>query len=143
MRPVLFLDIDGVLKRPGGESPWDNYSCQLVREFADEIDALICITSTWRLTHPLAFFQQAISQRVLACTESDEESCRRDRNQRDSLVRAFLASRYDAPPPHVIVDDDRHAFANTEQVVFIEPGCTLRPSDLVKAHQVLQAQIRG
>lgn len=70
MRPIVFLDIDGVA-RPNVKP--NNYllnskNVGLLNRAFDSIDAEVVISSNWRLTHPTSFFNSHFSGRVIGKT---------------------------------------------------------------------------
>ena len=74
MKPIIYLDVDGVA-RPNFRP--NNYllnakNVALLNRAFDSIDAEVVISSNWRLTHPLGFFNSHFNGRVIGKTRDLE-----------------------------------------------------------------------
>lgn len=130
MDPIIFLDIDGILKTPQGDVYWarrgiknlvdpdepciSHYlcptACSNLQFILDEVsEAKIVITSTWRKYVPLARIKSVLERngvdptRVIDQTKEIYKGCRGDE------IEAWLQQNYgheESMPKFVILDDD-------------------------------------
>jgi len=111
---LLFLDIDGVLRRIG--SPLDGLDAQCLGRFEAVVRAhpqvQIVISSSWRLVYGLdairARFAPDIGARIIGHTPWLED--RRQASRADEVL-AYLAS-VDGMPPWVALDDQPEVYAD-------------------------------
>jgi hypothetical protein len=111
---LLFLDIDGVLRRIG--SPLDGLDADCLGRFEAVVRAhppvQIVISSSWRLVYGLdairARFAPDIGARIIGHTPWLED--RRQASRADEVL-AYLAS-VDGMPPWVALDDQPEVYAD-------------------------------
>jgi len=84
-RPVVFLDIDGVIAtkssyRKAGElrderpeALLDKQCVRRLQDFVDWIDGDIVLISAWRDMYPMEFFHEHVSFRIVGMTKPDHE----------------------------------------------------------------------
>lgn len=103
-KPILFLDVDGVLNTRTSllcGQELDPACVKRLKRIIAEGDPLVVLSSTWRLmADKRAEVQRAAGIRIMPCTPSLQGS-------RGTEIRAFLTGSRTAPPPgYVILDDD-------------------------------------
>lgn len=111
---LVFLDIDGVLRRIG--SPLDVLDADCLGRFEAVVRAhpqvQIVISSSWRLLYPLedlrARFTPDIGARIIGHTPWLED--RRQASRADEVL-AYLAD-FDGMPPWVALDDQPEVYAD-------------------------------
>lgn len=113
VRPVIFLDFDGVLNSRrsalalGGynSDQLDPVAVKLVAKLVYMTDASVVVSSTWRLLYPLGELRDILSQHsfVLADRLIDVTPSLRS-GHRGEEIEAWLTDN--ARPPYVILDDD-------------------------------------
>ena len=74
MKPIVFLDVDGVA-RPNTKP--NNYlmnvkNVELLNKAFDLLNCDVVISSNWRLTHPVSFFNLHFNNRVIGKTKDLE-----------------------------------------------------------------------
>lgn len=111
-RKVIFLDIDGVMNNLGtrpprrrGLSSWlDPAHVALLNEVVRATGAVVVLSSSWRLSMPLAALRAAFAEAgcvaELVDVTPDLDSARRGRE-----IAAWLAAQSDPPARYAILDD--------------------------------------
>jgi len=139
MKKVVFLDIDGVLRRKDGPPNIDPGRGQLVHDFAETNQVSIAISSTWRLAYNLSFFQRAISPRVIGKLPGDNRACNLELENRGKLIR-IVAEKKLPGSTWAILDDDRDLFPEArdrERCVFVDKDQLVTEEDLDRVARLL------
>lgn len=139
MKKVLFLDIDGVLRRKDGPPTIAADRAQLIHEFAETNKIAIAISSTWRLAYDLSFFQRMISPRVIGKLPGDSRACDLDLENRGKLIRLVVEKKL---PDFVwaILDDDPELFPEArdqQRCVFVDKEKLVTKADLDRVGRLL------
>lgn len=123
---LVFLDIDGVLRRDGSELY--RFQADLLRTFEETLsvlpEAAVVITSSWREAFGLgeirSHFSPGFRRRVIGATpiDSSVEGHRRYRE-----VKTFLSSHGRPDRPWVAVDDDAEHYPAKENVIIVDGAC--------------------
>lgn len=113
MRPVIFLDFDGVLNSTRsaiafggyGEAQLDPVAVALVASLAKLADARVVVSSTWRLLYSLGDLRRILSNysHALADRVTDATPSLRS-GHRGEEIEAWLTDN--GTPSYVILDDD-------------------------------------
>ena len=155
MRPIVFLDIDGVLNRGGDLAGPARLVPELVarlRKLVLDFGAEVVLTTTWRVLgldviipwFEARGFPEAAERIVGVTPSSDRQSGELWLSRpRCDEIRAYLATRFglDAErPPFVVIDDHDSAMVMGHTVITASAvGLTER--DAASAAEVLERQI--
>jgi Swiss Army Knife RNA repair-like protein len=121
---LIFLDIDGVLRRSGAPLYALEEDCR--RAFEDTLRAIpnasVVITSSWRegfsLDEIRAHFSEDIAPRLIGVTPMAQQL---DDFKRHREILAYLRHR-GAPSPWVAVDDDGSQYPPGCNLVLVDPA---------------------
>lgn len=148
-RPLVFLDIDGVLvnlwsMKQGRRELAPGYSnlppapecVERLNHLTRTAGADIVLTSTWRLTRPFMRVKEAL-------TGSGIEAAILDRTpsldgERGGEIQAWLDT-YPHEPPFVILDDDSDMLHLAPRLVLTDPYVGLTDDDVQRALDLLHA----
>lgn len=123
MRPVIFLDIDGVVVTPasvkmGGPKAADPSCVSQLSRIVDETDAEIVISSSWRIVHSIDFIRGVLTAaglddpgRIIGATRHLHYRTENGRNvgraeRRDEIIEWL---RHHGRECYVIIDDEDEA----------------------------------
>jgi len=135
---LLFLDVDGVLRNTAQERKIVPELAQLIHQLAEDLNAGIIITSTWRLVHSLRFFQREISPRVFASMPSGNACALLDEQDRGKFIRLVVERHFGDDLPHVIFDDQPSLFpGKKDKCVFTNPETLITEVDIEEARKKL------
>jgi O-acetyl-ADP-ribose deacetylase (regulator of RNase III) len=143
-KPVLFLDCDGVMNcipqsfidNPAILLPLELSLIKRFCDFADEIDAIVVMSSAWRKTHNLDYFKRRFP-RLIPRFHEDWRTGVCDYGHRGNEVLNWCEDH--GWPPHVIFDDDRD-FYTFQPFVRTEKSIGLSDANLQFARNLLKAQ---
>jgi HAD domain in Swiss Army Knife RNA repair proteins len=152
-RPVIFLDIDGVVVTDaslaaGGAKCADSACVALLNQLVAAVDAEIVISSSWRTRHTIEFIRDVLSragfawpERVIDVTERMhyriENGSAVGRAERADEIRAWLAIH--RRHAFVILDDDLEAEI-TGHFVRTRFDAGLSPDHVIDAIRLIRRQ---
>jgi hypothetical protein len=121
--PLIFLDIDGVLRRNG--APLYEIEADLRRLFEDTLRALpgaeVVISSSWRegfsLDEIKAHFSEDVAARIVGMTPVGQDG----EHRRYREVLAYLIHNGQKGRPWVAVDDDPGHYPASVRVILVSP----------------------
>lgn len=150
-RPVVFLDIDGVVVtdeslRAGGPKCADSKSVAHLNSIVEVADADVVISSSWRMAHTIEFIRETLraagfrwSERIVGFTEHLHYRMQHGRitgrAERCDEIRAWLTK--DPRDRYVILDDDFDAEI-TGHFVRTTPEVGLRAEHVDQALSILR-----
>lgn len=137
MGKLVFLDIDGVLRRVGSTSNPSRFDPDCLESFESAIrqcdKSKIVISSTWRLAIPLgelrSRFSPDVAARIVGVTP---EILEEEVHARYAEIQAFLEEKRVKALPWLAIDDDPAYFPAGSPVLFTDPDkgfdaeCALR-----------------
>jgi len=135
--PVVFLDIDGVLRVDGIHSrrELDKAAVSRLRWFVQSVDAQVVISSSWRHASPLKFFQENIGEFVVGITPYVPPELPGIR-QRE--IKAWLSENRPGAPWLAIDDDPELFHPSCSRVFLCNPQCGF---DLAAFNRLLSLSI--
>ena len=139
MGKVVFLDIDGVLRRKRGPQAIEPERAKLVHDFAQNRGINLVISSTWRLAYELSFFQRTISPKVVGKLPGDAKACELDERDRGRLIR-IVAEKKLTGHTWATLDDDPSLFPSkrdSDRCVFVNSDYLVTEADLNKLDNLL------
>ncbi len=122
--PLIFLDIDGVLRRNG--APLYKLEADLRHLFEETLRAMpgaeVVISSSWRegfsLTEIRAHFSNDVASRIIAVTPMAVDG----EHRRYREVLAYLIHSGQKGRPWVAVDDDPAHYPASVRVILVNPA---------------------
>jgi len=144
MRPVIFLDIDGVL---APIRRWDRYgdldaACiEVLNEIVARAGADVVVSSTWRHGRTVAELQETLGAGGFIGRVLDKTPTGAPGNGRAGEIAAWLAEH--AVSGYVIIDDHVDMGDLRPHLVDTHPAHGLRPADASRAIAVLGRPIHG
>jgi hypothetical protein len=147
-RPLIFLDIDGVLNsnaylsaRPmlaeRDETLIDPDAVKLLDRLIRASGAALVISSTWRLELDVATIGKILARRGLRRGIPISRTPERPGRPRGEEITAFLRKEGDRPP-YVILDDDSDMPGHGRHLVQTDPRYGLLPGDVDRALAILK-----
>lgn len=155
-RPLIFLDCDGVvncigtfMKRALGSSLYvhDPILLARVQRLAEEYDAQIVVSSTWRKLHDrkafAALFPAWVGERLHPIWRTPDLGTRRGHEVRkwfdEAFERGFIGREF---PPYVILDDDAD-FLPGQHLIQTSYQTGITNLDVAAARVCFENQMRG
>lgn len=129
--PILFLDIDGVM-RPDGPSDnrLDPACVQRLNGLAAHLDARIVISSTWRWVWSKERFNAALEGRVIGMTPDVPQDPRGEAPERWQEIQAWIGI-YGQPRRFLALDDKPKGFPRgCAHVHYTQPKTGLVDADV-------------
>lgn len=132
MRPIIFLDVDGVLNTPMSwgkrrEQGMDEDKVKLVSDLAEKVDADVVISSAWRNHYPLIELKDMLQKRgwqdinrIIGVTPNSGDMSRRGQE-----CRNFLNENIIGPKPKVLALDDQWVTSFIEaEIPYLQTSCS-------------------
>ena len=125
---LIFLDFDGVLRRPG--APLDGFEEPLLAAFEDAVrrisDASIVITSSWReilgLSELRKLFSPDVAERIVGVAPFGNAG-------RYGEILAYLERNGDESGRYIVVDDDPQCHPPDARLLLVDPAKGFSPED--------------
>lgn len=142
-KPIIFLDVDGVLNTRTmlSDGDWDSFDpdrCTMIRDFAEKFDCDIVLSSAWRLFHDLAELRDWFKLDIIDHTPTDCPS-----GSREVEIKKWLEVNGREDSPIIIFDDDTFDLTTLMEFVIatnFETG--LLPFHIDMAEEVLKEQLK-
>ena len=143
-RPVIFLDIDGVL---APIRQWDRYGdldpgcIQVLNEIVSRAEADVVVSSTWRHGKTVAELQEMLEAKGFIGCLVDKTPTGAPGADRGDEIAAWLAKH--AVGGYVIIDDHGNMGELGAQLVQTHPAHGLQPADAPRAIAMLTRPATG
>ena len=142
MKPIIFLDISGVITKDlctSNRIPVSSEMLSRIKRLVDETNGDIVIISSWRYTRPAMIDLQKQLHMVNVETAGGTTPT-------DMIGKVFEIFQYldllDVKPPYVIIDDDcRDIMKSTDNFVNVASITGLTDDDVDRAISIIKKQI--
>lgn len=150
MKPIVFLDCDGVLNHT--QMSWrsedgrfiihasDPACVKRLQRFVEEVDAKIVISSTWRLLNEKEDIISYLGEWIRDRLHDDWRTTRDYDRLRGNQINEWLEKN--GNHPYVILDDDSD-FHDYQPLIKTSHDTGLTDADIIKCHQSLEDQLVG
>ena len=130
-RFLLFLDFDGVVKRPG-TNRFEEEPVRLVRALANRLDAAIVISSSWRAIADVNRLNQLFDDRIVGVTPTLDGPEAQEDYARHKEVLTFLEERGWQDVPWLALDDDERNYPKGASVHYTNGETLLTKEDATR-----------
>lgn len=129
MYNIIFLDIDGVLKKPTEDS-WFYTSISLIKNYTSTTNTKIVISSDWRLHKKKSFFTKLLGESVIGMTK-DLQSIYPEYSRYYECLNYANKHKINN---YIFIDDTESHFLKKDRLILTNPSDGLVLADIFKLH---------